>query len=265
MTYKAKLLHRLDEIAKSLEQCGGALALLGLGSVGVERERIDEFSDLDFFVIVEPGCKQRFIDQLDWLENVHPLGFSFKNCEIGHKILFDDGIYGEYAVFEEKELDDARYTGGKIIWQHASFNNEGIVTGKAPIPSIRANSIDHVIGEAVTNLYVGLGRYLRGEKLSAYRFIQVYPIDGLLTIMHLLEKEVSYFPDAFGNERRLERRFPSFASRLGDIVQGYDRTPQAALYLLAYLEEIYPVSPRMSQEIRRLAQRCINQDGMSTS
>lgn len=180
---------------------------------------------LDFFVIVQPGCKQRFIDQLDWLENVHPLGSSFKNCEIGYKILFDDGIYGEYAVFEENELDDALYTGGKIIWQHASFNNEGIVAGKAPIPSIRANSIDHVIGEAVTNLYVGLGRYLRGAWNGDFLHLQA----GLGTL------------------------------------RGYDRTPQAALCLLAYLEEIYPVSPRMSQEIRRLAQRCINQDGISTS
>lgn len=259
MTHKEKLLHRLNEIGVSLERCGNALALLGLGSVGAERERIDEFSDLDFFVIAADGCKQRFIDQLDWLEQVHPLGFSFKNCDIGYKILFDDGIYGEYAVFELHELDHALYLGGKIVWQHASFNEEGIVAGKAPVPDIRANSVEHVLGEAVTNLYVGLGRYLRGEKMSAYRFVQGYPIEGLLSIMHLLENEVTYFPDAFGNERRLERRFPSFSSRLDTLLQGYERTPQSALCLLDYLESMYPVSPRMSQEIRRLAERCLKQ------
>jgi lincosamide nucleotidyltransferase len=260
MMFKERLLRRLDGIGYSLQQCEGALALLGLGSVGTERDRIDEFSDLDFFVIVAQGYKQRFIDRLDWLEKVHPLGFSFKNSAMGYKILFDDGIYGEYAVFELDELNDARYTGGEIVWRHPSFTTDDIVAGKATIPSVRSHSTDHVLGEAITNLYVGLGRYLRGEKLSAYRFVQCYPIDGLLSIMHLLEQEVNYFPDPFGNERRIERRFPSFANRLGDLVQGYHRTPQSALSLLAYIESIIPVSPRMSKEIKMLAQRCIEQD-----
>ena len=44
------LLHRLNEIAKSIEKSQKALALLGLGSIGKEQERLDEYSDLDFFV-----------------------------------------------------------------------------------------------------------------------------------------------------------------------------------------------------------------------
>jgi hypothetical protein len=47
------LLYRLDEIGKSLEKSGHALALIGLGSVGLELERLDQYSDLDFFVIVQ--------------------------------------------------------------------------------------------------------------------------------------------------------------------------------------------------------------------
>jgi len=88
------LLQRLDEIGKSLERKGGVLLLLGVGSVGIELERMDEFSDLDFFVIVKPGQKERYIDQLDWLEEVHPLAYSFRNSDVGYKVLFEDGIYG---------------------------------------------------------------------------------------------------------------------------------------------------------------------------
>lgn len=258
MAQKQLLLQRLDEIGNTLERKGNgeALALFGLGSVGVETDRIDDYSDLDFFIVVAPGNKQRYIDQLDWLEETHPLAYQFKNCDIGHKILFEDGIYGEFAVFEEAELDHALYTGGRMVWKHRSYSNEGIVTGKAAIPSIKFSSIDHVIGEALTNIYVGLGRYARGEKLSALRFIESYPIDGLLSVMHLIEPEVDFFPDAFGNERRAEKRFPGFASVLSGMLQGYDNVPESALHLLHYLEQIYPVNQRMSAEIRALAEHC---------
>jgi hypothetical protein len=36
---------------------GDAIALIGVGSVGRELDRIDEYSDLDFFVVVDDGAK----------------------------------------------------------------------------------------------------------------------------------------------------------------------------------------------------------------
>lgn len=47
------LLARLDEIGAALARSNRALALLGLGSVGLELERLDRYSDLDFFAIVD--------------------------------------------------------------------------------------------------------------------------------------------------------------------------------------------------------------------
>jgi len=256
MTKKQLLLQRLDDIGRVLERNGDVLALLGLGSVGIETDRIDDYSDLDFFVIAAPGSKQRYIDRLDWLEAACPLAYHFQNCDIGHKIMFEDGIYGEFAVFEEPELASAAYTGGRVVWQHPSYSNDALLTRHAVPPVIKRTTIDHAVGEALTNIYVGLGRYARGEKLSALKFIQQYPIDGLLSVMHLIEPEIDYFPDAFGNERRAERRFPAFAGVMGGLLQGYDRIPESALRLLNYLETIYPINPRMRAEIVALAEHC---------
>lgn len=247
------LLQRLGEIGKSLERKGGALLLLGVGSVGAETERMDEFSDLDFFVIVKPGEKNRYIDQLDWLEEVHPLAYAFKNSDLGYKVLFEDGIFGEYAVFEEWELANASYTGGRVIWKDPMYGNMEIANPSSPIPSPKRDSLDFPLNEALTNLYVGLGRYARGERLSATRFIQGYAVDRILSVLHLLEPEVDYFPDPFGNERRVEKRFPRFAEIAGDMIQGYDRVPESALRILNFIEEVYPVNRRLSEEIRRLA------------
>jgi hypothetical protein len=59
MQIKQTLLARLDAIARSLEASGHAEALIGLGSVGLELDRLDEYSDLDFFAIVNPALAGR--------------------------------------------------------------------------------------------------------------------------------------------------------------------------------------------------------------
>ena len=127
------LLARLDAIAVSLAANEHSRALLALGSVGRELERLDEYSDLDFFVIVAPGYKVRFIDNLDWLERVHPVGYQFKNSADGYKLMFEDGILCEFAVFEEAELTNAIYSPGRIIWR-MRVASRASAKRKGPLP-----------------------------------------------------------------------------------------------------------------------------------
>ena len=76
MNKKELLLKRLDEIGRSLKKTGKALALLGLGSVGVELDRIDDYSDLDFFVIVKDGEKNIIYPiQCNFFQVVHCIGY----------------------------------------------------------------------------------------------------------------------------------------------------------------------------------------------
>ena len=255
---KQDLLDRLDVIGQSLETTGGALLLFGLGSVGTELERLDDYLDLDFFVIVKPQYKTRFIEQLDWLELVHPLAFSFRNTKDGHKILFEDGIYAEFAVFEENEMEHISYTEGRIVWQEAHFINKDL-----HIPTVQNGasekeySLDYSINEALTNLYVGLCRYARGEKLSALKLVQGEAIDNIKNDANKTKPEVEYFPDVFSHSRRLEKRFPRFAQTMGYMMQGYHHSPESALHILKYLEAAFPVNQRMGEEIRRLAKLCM--------
>jgi len=61
MPKRDSLITRLRNIGTSLEQSKKALALIGLGSVGVESQRLDDFSDLDFFAVVQTGAKAEFL------------------------------------------------------------------------------------------------------------------------------------------------------------------------------------------------------------
>lgn len=89
------------------------------------------------------------------------------------------------------------------------YSNTAIAKPSNPVPNLKVDSLEFPMNEALTNLYVGLGRYARGERLSATRFVQGYAVDRILSVLHLLEQEVDYFPDPFGNERRLEE-IPAF-------------------------------------------------------
>jgi hypothetical protein len=116
------LLARLEAIGQSLAQSGQGLALLGLGSVGLEVARLDAYSDLDFFAIVQPGHKANFLNDLTWLERVHPLAYHFQNTVDGHKALFADGIFREFAIFEPHELASIPFAPGRIVWQAEDFD-----------------------------------------------------------------------------------------------------------------------------------------------
>lgn len=251
MPTPAQLLARLDDIVRSLARSGHALALIGLGSVGAEIDRLDEYSDLDFFVVAAPGYKQFYLSDLAWLGSIRPIAYHFFNTPDGCKLLFDDGIFCEFAVFEPRELSQAAFAKARVIWKTAEFDEAWAVPSR-PIGPAAPPSTDWLIGEALTNLYVGLGRYRRGEKLSAQRFIQHYAVDRVIELAASIEEEQAGGRDPFAGERRFEQRFPATARELATFVPGYDRSVEAAAAILTYLETHFAVNPAMAQAIRRL-------------
>jgi hypothetical protein len=251
MTETKALLKRLDEIGQSLAQSGHALALLGLGSVGLELERLDAYSDLDFFAVVEPGYKRAFLENLDWLSALCPVAYRFPNTDDGYKLLFADGIFCEFAVFEPEELQAAVFAPGRIVWKRPEIA-ETLARPRREIPERQKRSQAWLVGEALTNLYVGLGREKRGERLSALRFIQGYAVDRLLELVEAAEEAQPVSADGFALERRFEQRHPRAAGLAPAWMQGYERNRESALAILAFLEANFAVNAAMAEAIRQL-------------
>jgi hypothetical protein len=247
------LLDRLAAIGRSLSGRESALALLGLGSVGQERERLDDWSDLDFFALVAEGHKDAFLDDLSWLSAVAPLAYVFRNTPDGYKLLYADGIFCEMAVFTPSELAAAAYAPGLVVWRRPEVP-ESIAAPARPAEPPAAPADEWLVGEALTNLYVGLGRWHRGERLSAARFIQQYAVDRLIELAERREPPQPVPRDLFTPERRVERRLPEFAAHLPQFAQGYGRSRESALAILAYLEQRAPVNDALAQAIRALAE-----------
>ena len=217
----------------------------------MELQRLDEYSDLDFFVIVEPGYKSFYIADLQWLSKLCPIAFCFQNTADGYKLLFEDGIFCEFAVFEPDELQEIPYSTGRIVWKHLHIS-ESINSPIKTTERLFVQNPEWILGEALTNLYVGMGRESRGERLSAMRFIQWYAVDRLIELMDHLGLAQQAQRDNFAPDRRFEQRHPTIAQRSSMWMQGYTRNRESALALLNFLEEKFTVNQAMSEAIREL-------------
>jgi hypothetical protein len=245
------LLERLEDIAHSLERTGRGLALIGLGSVGLELERLDACSDLDFFAIVEPGSKPDYLQTLDWLAAPAPITYAFPNTADGFKYLYADGIFCEMAVFEPEELADIPFAPGRVVWRRADVDLQIAQPRRIPAAP-QDRDLDWLLGEALTNLYVGLQRERRGEKLSALRFIQGYALDRLVELAARVEQPGPALEDPFTPERRFELRFPHTAGDLASFAQGYRGNRESARAILAYLDGHFEINPAMKRSILEL-------------
>ncbi len=246
------LLKRLDDIGQSLERSGHALALIGLGSVGVELDRLDSYSDLDFFVIVEPGNKNSYMNNLDWLSNINKIAYLFQNTKDGYKLLYEDGIFCEFAIFEPNELETISLSGSRIVWKRPQVADIRINPYSTPSVKKQKRDKEWLLGEALTNLYVGMMREKRGEKLSAMRFIQGYAVDRLLELAEYIESPAMVSEDEYATERRFEQRFKSSSSYLPRWLQGYKRNSESAMEILAFLKKNFEINEAIYAAIQRL-------------
>lgn len=254
MNDPVNLENRLQDLAQYLKTREGFQALLGLGSVGLETERLDAWSDLDFFVIVSPGHKKAWIEDPSWLGGPQELAYTFKNTPDGYKLLWADGIFGEMAVFEAEELPGIPFSEGRVIWAQDGFDRAVLKPRNTGGRLWQATSLDYLAGELLTCLYVGMCRWNRGEKLSAWRFIQGYCLDRFMEMSSLLDQAEPGYQDPYNRDRRFEALYPMAARELPRFLKGYDQVPESALELLSWLESVQPVNGAMAREIKKLCQ-----------
>ena len=101
-------------------------------------------------------------------------------------------------------------------------------------------------------MYVGLGRFRRGEMLAGARLVQGYALDRLMELAAWIEVEQPVASDPFAGERRFEQRFPSVAASLPRFMQGYERTPESARAILLFLDQHFEINSALRAAILAL-------------
>lgn len=209
------------------------LGLVALGSMACRDYEPDRWSDHDFFVIAKPGNQEALRTDLSWLPRSDRLVFSYRETPHGVKALYDDGHLVEFAVFDPEELRLARVNRYRILLDRADLERrlvELAASTAAGGESARAKD-EWLLGQFLTGVLVGAGRFARGERLSGRSLIDSQAVRHLLS---LLSRHVSSarrgLLDDLDPLRRFELAYPDLGRDLGDILGR--PTPAAARGLL---------------------------------
>ena len=204
-----KQLERLDEITQNLKENDHVIALIATGSIGVELKRMDQYSDLDFFVIVKDGSQKLFLENTQWLHVASSkLLFLFQNTKDSFKFMYEDGIYGEQAIFEYAQLPTIIGSNSRVVFQKEGYDIDANFGERAKL-SQNLSSFDFLMNEALTNIYVGYTRYLRHEKIAGYQLLQA-AAEKIISLISMIEKPKTSYSDIFNPARRVEQNFPGF-------------------------------------------------------
>ena len=232
----------LESLSGAAQKSSHAIALVGAGSAGAEIARMDQYSDIDFFLIVEDGFSSGFINDNSWFGRDLPIVFAFRDTDHGNKALLENGVFLEFAIFTQAELAQNGIPGLRTIWSKSGFSLPDL-SAKQPI----VREVSFYVDQALSNLLVGALRLHRGERLAALAMIERYALSNLLTAFRV--KNNITVQDPFNIERRAEQ---SLGVDFAALVQGYERLEQSLAKILAFAEENFDVNSSIVQSIREL-------------
>lgn len=222
-----------EALRERLEADSRVLGLVALGSMARRDYEPDRWSDHDFFVITTPGQQEAFRADLSWIPRSDRIVFSYRETPHGVKAIYDDGHLIEFAVFDPEELRLARVNRYRILLDRESLERRLADLAAATAAAGEARADDAwLVGQFLTSLLVGTGRFARGELLSGRLLIQSQAVRPLLI---LLARHVPSDRSGLCDELDPFRRFELVSAELGRELDALLRLepPQAALGLLA--------------------------------
>lgn len=175
----------------------------------------DEWSDHDFFVIVESGAQEEFRRDFFWLPSPADIIFSFRETEHGVKVVYKNGHLLEFAVFDERELALARVNRFRVLFDRRNASRKMAEIREKTEESMRySNDSDaYLFGQFITNILVGVGRYKRGERLSAHKFVKNSALHNLIILLSKhIDSENRHLSDNIDNLRRFEKVYPGIGA-----------------------------------------------------
>lgn len=220
-----KQIDRFQEIINRNKSQQHVIAFIGLGSMH-HIERLDAYSDIDFFMIVKEGYKDTYLKQVDWLE-VAPIAWWYQETKDGLKVIYEDHMFLEFAVFTLEELKTIPFEKGTVYYKNDDIIDEVL------LPSVSRPKIQeerYTINTWLSNLFIGLLREKRGEKVAAFLMIQVYASHHMLSLLRNNQD------DPFVVERRIEKHLNLNYQKL---YPGYDGNIISVKYQLEIMKQTF--------------------------
>ncbi len=222
-----------DALQRNLEHDSRVSGLMAAGSMACLSHQPDEWSDHDFWVIVEPDAQEWFHTHHEWLPDSDQIVLLFRESHGSFKAIYRNGHLLEFTVSDRQDL----LLHAKVNDYRMLIDRAGLAVDVARIQrtaALERNSTPDdlcLLGQFITYLLVGVGRYRRGEQLSSRQLIAVASLYALLQL--IFRRVPPEKPDLLDNLdplRRVELAYPE----IGAAINGLLRLDldQAALGLL---------------------------------
>lgn len=212
----------------------GLVGLVLLGSASDEASaRRDEWSDHDFFALIEPGRGAEMRRDLSWLPEQERLVLTAREGEIGFVALYDDGHVFEFAYSEVDELAGAVAGEATVVVDDATGSVRGLIEG-AHARAAASDRFDPVNDTrlVLVKLLIGVGRTRRGEVLGGGHFVRTWAVQHLIrAIRGRFADRSTTLRDPIDPVRRFERDFPKWGARIAGILDAPVGEAAHGLYL----------------------------------
>ena len=231
---------RFDRLSAGLaDGVRGHPHLMGLVLLGSASDqaavRRDEWSDHDFFALIEPGWGAHVRPDLSWLPEQDRLAMTAREGEIGFVAVYDDGHVFEFALSEPEELAGA--VAGEatvVVDDRAASARQLIERGRVRAAASDLFDPANDVRLMLVKLLIGVGRARRGEVLTGGQFVRSWAVQHLVrAIRGRFAERSTRQRDPIDPVRRFENDFPQWAAQIAAALEEPVEVGAHSLYQLA--------------------------------
>lgn len=204
-----RYLHELAVVAESRHD---VIGLAGFGSTA-DRSRVDEWSDHDFAWITAEGAQDDYRHDLSWLPGADGIALSVVEHHGGVKVIYDDGRVLEFGITSLADFTSWAGNSIEVVVDKGGVAEAVASILSSPLPEGEPDA-DRAIRLVLTQLLIGVGRYRRGEVLSAGRSIRDEATAYLLVALGARLGGATQRLDTLDPRRRFEFVHPDLAARV---------------------------------------------------
>lgn len=166
---------------------------------------------------------------MQWLAEFQHIAWEFRRSPVHFRFLFSDGIFCDLCF-----VDNQNQPTSTEHHEFSLFNAKNKHQDK-----------DWILNEFFCNLLIGLRRFNKGDKLSAFFLIQQRALSGLLALV--TEQTQQQKHSKSGNNAP-----HSVTSLLKDFASGYEYSPGSAYAMLQYIELYRDINYFLKDQILNL-------------
>jgi hypothetical protein len=212
-THSPERFERFIELLRDIaEREPDVIGFVGMGSTA-ERHRVDEWSDHDFALVTVDGAEDRYRHDLSWLPAAASIALSVVESHGGVKIIYADGHVLEFGITSLAGLANWAGNAYEVFTDAGGVEEAFAALVAKPLPTGDRNDAAD-IRLVLTQVLIGIGRYRRGEVLSAGESVRSEALAYLLRVLGRRLPGEHRLLDTLDPRRRFELVHPDLGAEL---------------------------------------------------